>query len=83
MLVNNAGINEYGPFDRTDPALLTKAIEVNVVAPTVLARAAVPGMLARGRGRSSTWPHCWRSPVTCRPALSRTGPFTGAARDTW
>ncbi|MFE1751887.1 SDR family NAD(P)-dependent oxidoreductase [Streptomyces anandii] len=50
MLVNNAGINGYGPFHRTDPALLTKVIEVNVVAPTALTRAAVPGMLARGRG---------------------------------
>lgn len=49
-LVNNAGINGYGPFAETDPALLEKVIAVNVVAVTRLARAAVPGMLARGRG---------------------------------
>ncbi|MGW1987408.1 SDR family NAD(P)-dependent oxidoreductase [Streptomyces collinus] len=50
LLVNNAGINGYGPFPEVAPALLTKVIEVNVVAPTVLTRAAVPGMTARGRG---------------------------------
>ncbi|MEU6388123.1 SDR family oxidoreductase [Streptomyces sp. NPDC046939] len=50
MVVNNAGINGYGPFAETDPALLEKVIAVNVVAVTRIARAAVPGMLARGRG---------------------------------
>ncbi|MGY4961771.1 SDR family NAD(P)-dependent oxidoreductase [Streptomyces sp. 900105245] len=50
LLVNNAGINGYGPFAEADPALLTKVLHVNVVVPMVLARAAVPGMLTRGRG---------------------------------
>ncbi|CAL9392210.1 SDR family NAD(P)-dependent oxidoreductase [Streptomyces sp. enrichment culture] len=50
VLVNNAGINGYGPFAETDAGLLEKVIAVNAVAPTRLARAAVPGMLARGRG---------------------------------
>ncbi|MFF2203460.1 SDR family NAD(P)-dependent oxidoreductase [Streptomyces sp. NPDC058145] len=50
LLVNNAGINGYGPFTEVDPALLAKVIDVNVVAPTVLTRAALPGMVARGRG---------------------------------
>jgi len=50
LLVNNAGINGYGPFAETDPGLLTRVLAVNVVAPTVLARTAVPGMLDRGRG---------------------------------
>lgn len=50
LLVNNAGINGYGPFAETDAALLEKVMAVNVVALTRLARAAVPGMLARGRG---------------------------------
>ncbi|MEW2288567.1 SDR family oxidoreductase [Streptomyces sp. NPDC047841] len=50
LLVNNAGINGYGPFAETDAALLEKVTAVNVVALTRLARAAVPGMLARGRG---------------------------------
>ncbi|MEU1465412.1 SDR family oxidoreductase [Streptomyces sp. NPDC005727] len=50
LLVNNAGINGYGPFAEADPALLAKVIDVNVVAPTVLTRAALPGMMARGHG---------------------------------
>lgn len=50
LLVNNAGINGYGPFAETDTALLERVMAVNVVALTRLARAAVPGMLARGRG---------------------------------
>ncbi|MFI8194280.1 SDR family NAD(P)-dependent oxidoreductase [Streptomyces sp. NPDC085946] len=50
LLVNNAGINGYGPFAQVDPALLDKVLDVNVVALTTLTRAAVPGMLARGRG---------------------------------
>ncbi|MEU1710742.1 SDR family NAD(P)-dependent oxidoreductase [Streptomyces sp. NPDC005706] len=50
LLVNNAGINGYGPFAEVDPALLAKVIDVNVVAPTALTRAALPGMMARGHG---------------------------------
>lgn len=50
LLVNNAGINGYGPFAEVDAGLLAKVIAVNVTAPTILTRAAVPGMLARGRG---------------------------------
>ncbi|MEU3861364.1 SDR family oxidoreductase [Streptomyces sp. NPDC028722] len=50
LVVNNAGINGYGPFAEVEPALLGKVLEVNVVAPTVLTRAAVPGMVRRGRG---------------------------------
>lgn len=48
--MNNAGINGYGPFAETDAALLERVMAVNVVALTRLARAAVPGMPARGRG---------------------------------
>lgn len=50
LLVNNAGINGYGPFADVAPELLAKVLDVNVVAPTVLTRAAVPPMLERGRG---------------------------------
>ncbi|KAF4410869.1 SDR family NAD(P)-dependent oxidoreductase [Streptomyces lycii] len=50
MLVNSAGINGYGPFAGADPELLAKVVAVNVTALTALTRAAVPGMLARGRG---------------------------------
>ncbi|MEZ0162258.1 SDR family NAD(P)-dependent oxidoreductase [Streptomyces griseorubens] len=50
LVVNNAGINGYGMFAEVDPDLLTRVVNVNVVALTALTRAAVPGMLARGRG---------------------------------
>ncbi|MFD7393091.1 SDR family NAD(P)-dependent oxidoreductase [Streptomyces sp. NPDC059852] len=50
LLVNNAGINGYGPFAEADATLLDRVLRVNVVALTALTRAAVPGMLTRGRG---------------------------------
>ncbi|MBZ6205163.1 SDR family NAD(P)-dependent oxidoreductase [Streptomyces olivaceus] len=50
FLLNNAGINGYGPFTDLDPALLRKVLDVNVLAVTVLARSAVAAMRERGRG---------------------------------
>lgn len=50
MLVNNAGINGYGPFTGVDAELQARVVAVNVTAPTMLARAALPGMVERGRG---------------------------------
>jgi short-subunit dehydrogenase len=50
LLVNNAGINGYGSFGEADAELLSKVITLNVTVPTALTRAAVPGMLDRGRG---------------------------------
>ena len=50
LLVNNAGINGYGPFEEAEPAVLAQVLELNVTAPTLLARAAIPGMRARGHG---------------------------------
>src|SRR3954451_11396536 len=50
LLVNNAGINGYGPFAEVEPAVLAGVLAVNVTAPVLRARAALPGMLARGEG---------------------------------
>jgi short-subunit dehydrogenase len=50
LVVNNAGINGYGPFPCVDVGLLNKVIVLNVTVPTILTRAALPGMLQRGRG---------------------------------
>jgi uncharacterized protein len=50
MLVNNAGINGYGRFVEVDPGIVAKVIAVNVTAPALLSRAALPGMLRRGKG---------------------------------
>ncbi|MDQ0578740.1 SDR family NAD(P)-dependent oxidoreductase [Streptomyces rishiriensis] len=50
FLLNNAGINGYGPFAELDPALMAKVLTLNVFAVTALTRAVIPAMLARGRG---------------------------------
>src|SRR3954449_11086098 len=38
LLVNNAGINGYGPFADVPPRVLAHVLAVNVTAPTLLAR---------------------------------------------
>lgn len=50
VLVNNAGLEAACRYDQTDPAELRQMIEVNLLAPMLLSRLALPGMLARGRG---------------------------------
>ncbi|GGQ10392.1 SDR family NAD(P)-dependent oxidoreductase [Streptomyces mutabilis] len=80
FLLNNAGINGYGPFAELDPRLLRKVLDVNVLAVTVLARAAAPAMLSRGHGTLSTWPHSWRSPALCHRVRCPSARCTAAAR---
>lgn len=50
MLVNNAGINGYAPFPEVDPMIVARMIALNITAPALLTRAAVPGMLERAHG---------------------------------
>jgi len=50
MLVNNAGVAHYMPFSELPAGKASELLHVKVVAPTMLARAAVPGMVARGEG---------------------------------
>lgn len=50
MLVNNAGVAHYMPFSELPADKANELLHVKVVAPTMLARAAVPGMVARGEG---------------------------------
>jgi uncharacterized protein len=50
MLVNNAGVAHYMPFAELPADQARELVHVKVVAPTMLARAAVPGMVARGEG---------------------------------
>lgn len=50
VLVNNAGFGLLGPFAELDPVRQLEMIQVNVSAPTHLARLLLPGMIARGRG---------------------------------
>ncbi|WP_033337779.1 SDR family NAD(P)-dependent oxidoreductase [Catenuloplanes japonicus] len=50
LLVNNAGVSHYGPMAELPVAHARELVGVKVVAPTMLTRAALPGMLARGAG---------------------------------
>jgi short-subunit dehydrogenase len=51
VLVNCAGINDFGRFASAAPDRIEALIATNLLAPMQLTRAALPGMLARGRGR--------------------------------
>lgn len=50
MLVNNAGVAHYMPFIELPADKASELLHVKIVAPTLLARAAAPGMVARGEG---------------------------------
>ncbi|WP_010543608.1 SDR family NAD(P)-dependent oxidoreductase [Sphingomonas elodea] len=50
LLVNNAGAALLGGVETADPAKMAELISLNVTAPTMLAAAAVGGMVARGSG---------------------------------
>jgi uncharacterized protein len=50
ILVNNAGTGLAGGFATADPAKLSNLLRINVFAPTMLASAAIAGMVERGRG---------------------------------
>jgi len=50
LLVNNAGVAHYMPFAALPADKASELLHVKVVAPTLLARAAIPGMVARGEG---------------------------------
>jgi len=51
ILVNNAGFAESAPLDRLDRALWDKTLAVNLTGTYHCTRAALPGMIGRGRGR--------------------------------
>lgn len=50
LLVNNAGFGAYRPFVALAPERAEELIRLQVLAPTRLARAVLPGMIARGEG---------------------------------
>jgi short-subunit dehydrogenase/uncharacterized protein YndB with AHSA1/START domain len=50
LLVNNAGFGSYGPFAEADPGREAEEVAVDVSAVIALARAFLPGMLARRAG---------------------------------
>jgi len=50
VLVNNAGVESGGAFATQDPGAMRQILSTNVEAPMLLARAVLPGMLARRAG---------------------------------
>ena len=50
MLVNNAGVAHYMPLAELPAEKARELVHVKVLAPTMLTRAALPGMLSRGEG---------------------------------
>lgn len=50
MLINNAGVAHYMAFTELPVDKANELLRVKVLAPTMLARAAAPGMVARGEG---------------------------------
>ena len=50
VLVNNAGLGSAGPLAAMTAEAIELLVRVNLVAPALLTRALLPGMLARGRG---------------------------------
>jgi NAD(P)-dependent dehydrogenase (short-subunit alcohol dehydrogenase family) len=51
VLVNNAGVAESAPFERTSDEMWDRLLEVNVTSAFALTRAFLPRMIARGFGR--------------------------------
>lgn len=50
LLVNNAGFGTVDYFVDTDASFLVGMVDVHIVAPTLLTRAVLPGMVERNRG---------------------------------
>lgn len=50
ILVNNAGANKRGPIERYTPEDLAAVVQVNLIAPIVLTRLALPYLRTRGAG---------------------------------
>src|SRR5215208_84424 len=50
VLVNNAGVEQAGSFDRQSAEEVERTFQVNLLTPAELSRQVLPGMLRRGRG---------------------------------
>ena len=50
ILINNAGIYEFGATSDTDDATFDEHVNVNLRAPYILVQELVPGMVSRGKG---------------------------------
>ena len=51
IVINNAGIMDFTLYDRQSPERIAQVINVNVIAPMLLVRAALPKLLAQNSGQ--------------------------------
>ena len=51
VLINLAGILDFGRYRDTDPGMVSCLLKTNLEAPMLLTRAVLPGMIERGQGR--------------------------------
>ncbi len=50
VLINNAGVVNFGPFAEQDPASLQAMVKINMLVPMLLTQEILPEMVARGSG---------------------------------
>jgi short-subunit dehydrogenase len=51
ILINNAGLLDFTPYEAENPHSIERLIAVNIVAPMLLTRTVLPRLLAQSRGR--------------------------------
>jgi len=84
MLVNNAGVDHYMPMADLSAGQARELIHVKTVAPTMLTRAALPGMIARGAGSiiNIAGMLAFSGPALAAPARSQRAIYTGTLAGT-
>ncbi len=75
VLINNAGVNRIAPFEEVDPAEFEWVQRVNVTAPFLLCRAALPGMRSKGWGRIVNIASIWGNISRAQRAAYSTSKF--------
>lgn len=73
ILVNNAGVQRRGPLEQITEAQWREVLDINLTGAFLVARAIVPGMIARGGGKIINI--CSLMSAATRPT---TGPYTAA-----
>jgi short-subunit dehydrogenase len=75
LVVNNAALAHYAAFTDLDPGRADELVQLNVLAPVLLTRAVLPGMVERGSGAVVNvasllaWSGEWRSPHVPKRAV--------------
>ena len=83
LLVNNAGFSGYMPFVELPPDQIDRLVEIHCIATARLTRAALPGMIAAGRGGVVNVASLLAFSRRSRPIQCPTEPSTRRARRSW